>query len=88
MGRTTGQDSNVQPALRVGEVARLLDVTVTTIHHWQANFPMTVYRQGGQRRFPQKTINRLRLIRQLTYREGRSLHDARKRYEELLSFNW
>ncbi len=74
--------------MRVGDVARLLDVTIPTIHHWQTIFPMPVVRQGGQRRFPQAAINRLRLIKQLTYKEGYTLHGARQQYDKLLSFNW
>ncbi len=74
--------------MRVGDVARLLDVTIPTIRHWQTIFPMRVLRQGGQRRFPQESINRLRLIKQLVYEEGYTLDGARRQYESLLSGRW
>ena len=74
--------------MRVGDVARLLDVTIPTIHHWQLKFPMPVLRQGGQRRFPQAAINRLRLIKQLVRNERMTLHGARQHYDRLLSLSW
>ena len=74
--------------MRVGDVARLLDVTIPTIHHWQLKFPMPVLRRNGQRLFPQAAINRLHLIKHLTHTQRYTLHGARQRYDELLSLDW
>lgn len=74
--------------MRVGDVARLLDVTIPTIHHWESLFPMPVLRQGSQRRFPQKAINRLRLIKHLLHREGYTTRAAQERYDRLISCHW
>jgi len=74
--------------LRVGDVARLLDVTIPTIHFWQTRFPMPVARLGGQRRFPPAAVNRLRLIKFLAYNQRMPLSDARKQYDRLISCRW
>lgn len=78
----------VEPPMRVGDVARLLDVTIPTIRHWQTIFPMPVLSQGNQRRFPQEAINRLRLVKFLTYTERYTLHGARQQFDRLISGRW
>jgi DNA-binding transcriptional MerR regulator len=75
-------------ALRVGDVARALDVSIPTIRTWSEQFPIPISRLGGQRRYPQKAVNRLRLVKFLLRHERYSLEGARKRYEELISCNW
>ena len=74
--------------LRIGDVARLLDVTEATIRHWQTVFPMTVYRVGNQRRFPTESVNRLRLIKHLTRNQGYTLDGARSQYVRLINGDW
>jgi DNA-binding transcriptional MerR regulator len=74
--------------LRVGDVARQLDVTVRTVHWWSESFPMPISRVGGQRRYTQKAINRLRLVKYMLKTERYTIAGARKHYEKLISCNW
>jgi DNA-binding transcriptional MerR regulator len=74
--------------MRIGDVARLLDVTVPTIRHWQTEFPVPVMIRNGQRRFPQAAINRLRLIKQLCHVERYTILGARSQYDRLVSCEW
>ncbi len=80
--------SSPTPGLRIGDVARELDVTIPTIRHWLTQFPMATDRLGGQRRFSQGNINRLRLVKQLVHREGYSILAARKHLLSLISCRW
>lgn len=73
---------------RIGDVARLLDVTIPTIRHWSDEFRMPLQRAGGQRRFPQSAVNRLRLIKQLLYVERYTIPGAKVHYDRLLSCEW
>ncbi len=78
----------LQKALRVGDVALALDVTIPTVRLWAEKFPIPVSRLGGQRRFPPKAVNRLRLVKFLLRHEKYTMESARKRYAELVSCNW
>lgn len=78
----------VQKTYRVGDVARELDVSIPTVRIWSEQFPIPISRLGGQRRYPQKAVNRLRLVKFLLRHEKYSLIGARKRYAELISCNW
>lgn len=73
---------------RIGDVARELDVTVVTVRFWSDTFPMPISRLGSQRRYPQKAVNRLRLIKHLLYKEGYTINGARQQYDRLISCNW
>lgn len=72
--------------MRIGDVARALDVTVPTVRYWSEEFPIPLTRQNGQRWYPQGSVNRLRLIKQLTRQEGYTLQGAKTQYAHLLSF--
>ena len=74
--------------LRIGDVARLLDVTVVTVRHWTTEFRVPIRLLGGQRRFHRPAVARLRLIKQLLRTERYTIAGARKHYERLLSCNW
>lgn len=75
--------------IRIGDVARELDVTIPTVRHWAELFQVPLGRtKGGHRVFTRKTINHLRLIKHLAYREKYTLDGARKQYHSLTSLRW
>jgi DNA-binding transcriptional MerR regulator len=55
------------PALRIGEAARALDVTIDMLRNWERNGLIDVPRNphNGYRRYGPKEISRLRVIRML-----------------------
>ena len=73
--------------LRVGEVARELDVTIPTVRAWSEQFPIPISRLNGQRYFPQKAVNRLRLVKFLLRTERYSVEDDKKRLREMFDFD-
>jgi DNA-binding transcriptional MerR regulator len=75
-------------ALRIGDVARELDVTIPTVRFWSEEFRIPLERQGNQRQFAQNALGRLRLIKQLLYRERYTIVGAKVQYQQLISGNW
>jgi DNA-binding transcriptional MerR regulator len=73
---------------RIGDVARELDVTVVTVRLWSDEFNIPVSRINGQRYFPQKALDRLRLIKFLLRKEGYTVDGAKKHVARLVSCNW
>ena len=58
---TTRHIQRSQEALAIGEAARALGVTVETLRRWDRDGRIRSFRTpGGQRRFPQTEIDRLR----------------------------
>ncbi len=72
----------------MGDVARQLGLTVNVVREWSERFPMPISRMNGQRYFPPKAVNRLRLVKFLLKTEGYSPEGARKQYDRLISCNW
>jgi DNA-binding transcriptional MerR regulator len=64
----------IVPPLQIGQVARLLDVTIDVLHNWDRNGLIDVPRDpsNGYRRYGVREIRRLRVIRLLS-RAGYSL---------------
>jgi DNA-binding transcriptional MerR regulator len=70
-------------------VARELDITIPTVRHWLEAFPIPVRRTlGNHRVFTRKTVNHLRLVKHLRYRERYTLSGAVKQYLSLTSLRW
>jgi DNA-binding transcriptional MerR regulator len=74
--------------LRIGDVARELDVTIPTVRFWSQAFHIPLERQGNQRRYRSEAIGRLRLVKQLLYKERYTIEGARIHYQRLLSGIW
>ena len=75
--------------IRIGDVARELDITIPTVRYWTEVFPIPVRRtSGGHRVFTRKTVNHLRLVKHLTYREKYTLNGSVQQYLSLTSLNW
>lgn len=74
--------------LRIGDVARELDVTIPTVRFWSQAFRIPLERQGGQRRYRQNALGRLRLVKQLLYKEKYSIEGARLHIQQLTSGDW
>jgi DNA-binding transcriptional MerR regulator len=73
---------------RVGDVARELGEPVSVIRYWSDWFKVPVSRVGGQRRFPQKAVDRLRLVKFLLRNERYSIEGAKQHVERLVSCDW
>lgn len=74
--------------MRIGDVARELDLTIVTVRIWADEFKVPVSRLNGQRYFPQKALDRLRLIKFLLRKEGYTVDGAKKHIERLVSCDW
>jgi len=74
--------------LRIGDVARELDVTIPTVRFWSSAFHIPLERQGNQRRYRQDALGRLRLVKQLLYKEKYSIEHARLHIQQLSSGAW
>ena len=66
--------------LRIGEVARLLDVKPHVIRFWESEFKSLRPRKSstGQRVFSRRDVERLTAIRHLLYDEGFTIEGARR----------
>jgi DNA-binding transcriptional MerR regulator len=66
--------------LRIGEVARLLEVKPHVIRFWETEFKSVRPRksQSGQRVFSRRDFERLALIKNLLYVQGYTIDGARK----------
>lgn len=74
--------------MRIGDVARELDVTIPTVRFWSEEFRIPLERQGNQRRYRSEALGRLRLVKQLLYRERYTIDGARLHIQRLTSGNW
>ncbi len=74
--------------IRIGDVARALDITESTARYWSDWFPVGVVRVGGQRRYTKKALNKLRLVKFLLKTEGYHVDAARKRFVALVTCDW
>lgn len=74
--------------LRIGDVARELDVTIPTVRLWSDAFRIPLERRGNQRRYRQDALGRLRLVKQLLYKERYTIEGARLHIERLTSGAW
>ena len=66
--------------LRIGEVARLLEVKPSVIRFWETEFYGLRPRKssGGQRVFSRRDVERLRLIKHLVHERGFTLDGPRR----------
>ena len=59
---------------KIGDVAKLLDVSISTLRYWDTNIEhLRADRASGRRRYTQAQIVRLKKVRMLIYRMGFSI---------------
>jgi DNA-binding transcriptional MerR regulator len=67
--------------LRIGEVAEIIEVPIHTLHYWERMFKeeLSPYRsRGGQRRYSETDIEKIREVKRLLKDEGYSINGARR----------
>jgi len=69
----------------IGEVAKMFDLPVTTIRHWEQNFSILKPKKNkkGNRLFTNEDIENLKLIYKLVKEEGYTLSGAETRMKEM-----
>lgn len=67
---------------RIGEVSKILNVDTYTLRYWETQFKNFIKPERtttNQRRYTQKDIERIRIIRDLLYKNGYTIEGARKK---------
>ena len=67
--------------LRIGEVAEIIDVPVHTLRYWERMFQeeLRPYRSsGGQRRYSELDVSKIREVKRLLKEEGYSIHGVKR----------
>ena len=70
--------------LRIGEVAEIIDVPVHTLRYWERMFQeeLRPYRSsGGQRRYSELDVSKIREVKRLLKEEGYSIHGVRRLFK-------